>query len=93
MRSIDRVLPLNADLAVYLHRRAVCFCENIKGRSAIIEHDLQLNPFVHTVFVFGNHGNDHFKFPGWSRNSFVIHWHHTPLEQLLENDLSLVWRY
>lgn len=54
MRSINRVLPLNADLAVHLQRRAIYLRENIKGLPAIIEHELRLDPFAHAIFVFGN---------------------------------------
>ena len=39
----------------------------------IIEHELRLDPFAHTVFVFGSRRKDHFKILGGSRNSFVIH--------------------
>jgi len=45
MRSINRVLPLNANLAVYLHRGAIDFRKNINGLSAIVEHELRLDPF------------------------------------------------
>jgi len=68
MRSINRVLPLNANVAVYLHRGAIHFRKNISGLSAIVEHELRLDPFAHAAFVFGNRRKDRIKILGWCRN-------------------------
>lgn len=46
-------------------------CDQLAAAS--IEHKLWLDPFAHSVFVFGNRRKDHFKVLCGSRNSFVIH--------------------
>ena len=63
---------LNANLAVYLHRGAIDFRKNINGLSALVEHELKLDPFAHAVYVFGNRRKDRIKILGWSRNGFWL---------------------
>ena len=41
-------------LTVYLHRGTIDFRKNINGLSALVEHELHLDPFAHAVYVFGN---------------------------------------
>ena len=75
---------LNANLAVYLHRGAIDFRENINGLSVIVEHELRLDPFAHAAFAFGNRRKDRIKILGWSRNGFWL------LQKRLEN-ARFVW--
>jgi transposase len=63
---------LNANLAVYLHRGTIDFRKNINGLSAMVEHELRLDPFAHAVYVFGNRRKDRIKILGWSRNGFWL---------------------
>lgn len=75
---------LNANLAVYLHRGTIDFRKNINGLSAMVEHELRLDPFAHAVYVFGNRRKDRIKILGWSRNGFWL------LQKRLEN-ARFVW--
>lgn len=63
---------LNANLAVYLHRAVIDFRKNINGLSAMVEHELRLDPFAPVVFVFGNRRKDRIKILGWDRNGFWL---------------------
>ena len=45
---------LSANLAVYLHRGTIDFRKRINGLSAMVEHELRLDPFAHAAYVFGN---------------------------------------
>ena len=45
---------LSANLAVYLHRGTIDFRKSINGLSAMVEHELRLDPFAHAAYVFGN---------------------------------------
>jgi len=63
---------LNANLAVYLHKAAIDFRKNINGLSALVEHELRLDPFAQAVFVFGNRRKDRIKILGWDRNGFWL---------------------
>ena len=60
---------LSANLAVYLHRGTIDFRKNINGLSALVEHELRLDPFAHAVYVFGNRRKDRIKILGWSSNT------------------------
>lgn len=75
---------LSANLAVYLHRGTIDFRKNINGLSALVEHELRLDPFAHAVYVFGNRRKDRIKILGWSRNGFWL------LQKRLEN-ARFVW--
>ena len=41
---------LSANLAVYLHRGTIDFRKSINGLSALVEHELRLDPFAHAVY-------------------------------------------
>jgi len=75
---------LSANLAVYLHRGTIDFRKNINGLSALVEHELRLDPFAHAVYVFGNRRKDRIKILGWSSNGFWL------LQKRLEN-ARFVW--
>ena len=70
---------LSANLAVYLHRGTIDFRKSINGLSALVEHELRLDPFAHAVYVFGNRRKDRIKILGWSSNGFWL------LQKRLEN--------
>ena len=63
---------LSANLAVYLHRGTIDFRKSINGLSAMVEHELRLDPFAHAAYVFGNRRKDRIKILGWSRNGFWL---------------------
>ena len=54
------------------------------GLSAMVEHELRLDPFAHAAYVFGNRRKDRIKILGWSRNGFWL------LQKRLEN-ARFVW--
>ena len=75
---------LSANLAVYLYRGTIDFRKSINGLSALVEHELRLDPFAHAVYVFGNRRKDRIKILGWSSNGFWL------LQKRLEN-ARFVW--
>ncbi|MEO7128733.1 MAG: IS66 family insertion sequence element accessory protein TnpB [Rhodoferax sp.] len=66
------MFELNPNLAVYLHREPIDFRKSINGLAALVEHDLELDPFAAAVYVFGNRRRDRVKILGWSRNGFWL---------------------
>lgn len=75
---------LSADTAVYLHRAPIDFRKSINGLSALVEQQLQLNPFMNACFVFGNRRRDKIKILFWQRNGFWL------CQKRLEQD-RFVW--
>lgn len=75
---------LNEELAVWLHRDAIDFRKSINGLSALVQHELGLDPFACAVYVFTNRRRDRVKILGWDRNGFWL------LHKRLEQD-RFVW--
>ena len=46
------MFQLSASRTVYLHREPIDFRKNINGLSALVEHDLALDPFADALYVF-----------------------------------------
>jgi transposase len=63
---------LDAQIAVYVHRDAVDFRRSINGLAALVEHDLQRDPFAAAVYVFRNRARNRVKLLGWQRNGFWL---------------------
>lgn len=59
-------------LKVYLHREAIDFRKSINGLAALVEHDLELDPFAAALYVFRNRRCDRIKILGWQRNGFWL---------------------
>lgn len=78
------VCRLNAEPAVQLHREAIDLRKNINGLAALVQHELGLNSFAGTVYVFTNRRRDRVKILGWSRSGFWL------LHNRLEQD-RFVW--
>lgn len=78
------MFTLNPSLAVYVHREAIDFRKSINGLAALVEHDLELDPFATAAYVFVNRSKDRIKILGWSRNGFWL------LLKRLERD-RFVW--
>jgi transposase len=66
------VFRFDARLKVYLHRDAVDGRKNINGLAALVEQQMQLNPFAPAVFVFSNRRRDRVKLLLWERNGFWL---------------------
>lgn len=62
--------PTDTALAVYLARAPVDFRKSIDGLAALVEAELDLNPFAPALFVFINRRRDKLKLLYWERNGF-----------------------
>ena len=58
--------------AVYLCMEAVDFRKHIDGLSALVQEELELDPFSEQLFVFINRGRDKIKILYWERSGFVL---------------------
>lgn len=58
--------------SVYLYREPVDFRKSIGGLSALVEQQLQMNPFDDALFVFVNRQRDKIKALYWHRNGFCL---------------------
>src|SRR5689334_15001105 len=66
------MFTLNANLTVYLHRAPIDFRKSINGLVALVEHDLQLNPFSAACFVFSNKRRHKIQLLCWQSNGFWL---------------------
>jgi len=57
---------------VYLHCEPVDFRKQINGLSAIVEQELEVNPFGDALFVFVNRRRTSIKALYWHRNGFCL---------------------
>ncbi len=57
---------------VYVYLHPVDFRKSINGLSALVELELELDPFMPALFVFGNRQRDKVKVLYWERNGFVL---------------------
>ena len=57
---------------VYLCRRPVDFRKSIDGLSALVEQELELNPFGSALYVFINRDRNKLKALYWHRNGFCL---------------------
>ena len=67
MMRVSNALP-----SVYLCMEAVDFRKHIDGLSALVEEELELDPFSEQLFVFINRGRDKIKILYWERSGFVL---------------------
>lgn len=66
------MFTLASDIAVYLHRAPIDFRRGVNGLSALVEHELKLDPFARACFVFSNKRRDRVKLLGWDTNGFWL---------------------
>lgn len=57
---------------IYLCQQAVDMRRSIDGLAALIEQELELNPFEQALFVFINKKRDKIKCLRWERNGFWL---------------------
>ena len=57
---------------IYLYLHPVDFRKSIDGLAAIVEAELERNPFAPTLFAFTNRQRDKVKLLYWERNGFVL---------------------
>lgn len=72
MKSIMR--PEASVECVYLYRDPVDFRKAANGLAAIIEQELQHNPFSGILYAFTNRGRNKIKCVFWDRNGFVLYY-------------------
>jgi len=57
---------------IHLYIQPVDFRKSIDGLTAIVEMELELNPFQPALFVFSNRKRDKVKILYWERTGFVL---------------------
>ena len=87
---------------IYLYRQAVDMRKSISGLVAIVEGEMELDPFSAKLFVFCNKASTILKLVGWDGNGFILlmkriekarfKWpHHLPLKCVLLNAQQVSW--
>ena len=59
---------------VYLYQRPVDFRKSYRGLSAIVECELDRNPFAGSLYVFSNKQRNKIKCLFWEDNGFVLYY-------------------
>lgn len=72
MTSIMR--PAKTLACIYLYREAIDFRKSYRGLAAIIEQELEHNPFSGTLYAFSNRRRDKIKCLFWDKNGFVMYY-------------------
>ncbi len=60
------------DSAIYLYRHPVDMRKSINGLVAIVEGQMNLDPFSSKLFVFCNSARTIIKMVGWEGNGFIL---------------------
>jgi len=60
------------DSVIYLYRHAVDMRKSINGLVAIVEGEMQMDPFSSALFVFCNTNRTIVKLVGWEGNGFIL---------------------
>jgi transposase len=66
--------PSPAMPAVYLYRDPVDFRKSFRGLAAIVEQELEHNPFDGGLYAFTNRRRDKIKLLFWEDNGFVLYY-------------------
>ncbi|MCG7881681.1 MAG: IS66 family insertion sequence element accessory protein TnpB [Candidatus Thiodiazotropha endolucinida] len=59
---------------IYLYRNPVDFRKSFRGLAAIVEQELDHNPFDGGLYTFTNHRRDKIKLLFWEDNGFVLYY-------------------
>ncbi|MFC1377414.1 MAG: IS66 family insertion sequence element accessory protein TnpB [gamma proteobacterium symbiont of Clathrolucina costata] len=59
---------------IYLYRNPVDFRKSFRGLAAIVEQELDHNPFDCGLYTFTNHRRDKIKLLFWEDNGFVLYY-------------------
>ena len=62
----------SADSEIYLYRHAVVMRKAINGLVAIVEGEMNLDPFSSKLFIFCNNARTIIKMVGWDGNGFIL---------------------
>jgi len=79
------MFALDTVMAVYLHRDAIDFRKGINGLVALVEQELQLDPFSLACFAFCNRQRNKVKILFWQTNGFWL------LQKRLESANKFIW--
>ena len=66
--------PSSTLTEVYLYRKPVDFRKSYRGLAAIVEQELQHNPFSGVLYVFCNRHRNRIKCLFWEDNGFVLYY-------------------
>ena len=66
------MMRVDEDVVIYLHRAPVDFRKQINGLSALVEHELGLDPFASAVYGFINRAKNRVKLLYWNQNGFCL---------------------
>ena len=62
----------SADSTIYLYRQSVDMRKSINGLVAIVEGEMELDPFRSALFIFCNTNRTLIKMVGWEGNGFIL---------------------
>jgi len=66
------MMRVDEDVEIYLHRAPVDFRMQINGLSALVEQQLELDPFANVVYGFINRAKNRVKLLYWNKNGFCL---------------------
>ena len=66
------IRPSNSSLKVYVYSKAVDMRKQIDGLAALVQIEMELDPFTKSLFVFTNKRRDKLKILAWDKNGFLI---------------------
>ena len=62
----------SSDSIIYLYRQSVDMRKSINGLVAIVEGEMDLDPFCSALFIFCNTNRTLVKMVGWEGNGFIL---------------------
>jgi transposase len=66
------VIRPSSDAVIYLYRHPVDMRKSINGLVAIVEGQMECDPFSSKLFIFCNNARTIIKLVGWDGNGFVL---------------------
>lgn len=66
------IRPSNSSLKVYVYSQSVDMRKQIDGLAALVQTEMELNPFTKSLFVFTNKRRDKLKILSWDKNGFLV---------------------
>lgn len=60
------------DCTVYLYRQTVDMRKSINGLVALVEGEMEMDPFSSSLFIFCNASRTLVKLVGWEGNGFIL---------------------
>ena len=66
------IRPSNSSLKVYVYSKSVDMRKQIDGLAALVQIEMELDPFTKSLFVFTNKRRDKLKILAWDKNGFLV---------------------